>query len=45
MMKQMQSGKVIMKKIDDMIDDVLDEVMSKMMRMKKARMMLSLIHI
>ena len=39
MMKQMQSGKVTMKKIDDMIDDVLDEVMSKMVRMKKARMM------
>ena len=39
MMKQMQSGKVIMKKIDDMINDVLDEIMSKMARMKKARMM------
>ena len=39
MMKQMQSGKVIMKKIDDMINDVLDEVMSKATRMKKARMM------
>ena len=39
MMKQMQSGKVIMKKIDDMINDVLDEVMSKMVRMKRARMM------
>ena len=39
MMKQMQSGKVTMKKIDDMINDVLDEVMSKMVRMKKARMM------
>ena len=39
MMKQMQSGKVIMKKIDDMIDDVLDEIMSKSTRMKKARMM------
>ena len=35
----MQSGKVTMKKIDDMINDVLDEVMSKMVRMKKARMM------
>ena len=35
----MQSGKVIMKQIDDMINDVLDEVMSKMVRMKKARMM------
>ena len=35
----MQSGKVTMKKIDDMIDDVLDEVMSKATRMKKARMM------
>ena len=35
----MQSGKVIMKKIDDMINDVLDEVMSKATRMKKARMM------
>ena len=39
MMKQMQSGKVTMKKIDDMINDVLDEVMSKMVRMKRARMM------
>ena len=39
MMKQMQSGKVTMKKIDDMINDVLDEIMSKMVRMKKARMM------
>ena len=39
MMKQMQSGKVIMKKIDDMINNVLDEIMSKMVRMKKARMM------
>ena len=35
----MQSGKVIMKKIDDMINDVLDEIMSKATRMKKARMM------
>ena len=35
----MQSGKVIMKKIDDMINDVLDEVMSKATRMKKSRMM------
>ena len=35
----MQSGKVIMKQIDDMINDVLDEIMSKMVRMKKARMM------
>ena len=35
----MQSGKVIMKKIDDMIDDILDEVMSKSTRMKKSRMM------
>ncbi len=35
----MQSGKVIMKKIDDMINNVLDEVMSKATRMKKARMM------
>ena len=35
----MQSGKVTMKKIDDMINDVLDEVMSKMARMKRARMM------
>ena len=35
----MQSGKVTMKKIDDMINDVLDEIMSKMVRMKKARMM------
>ena len=35
----MQSGRVIMKKIDDMINDVLDEVMSKATRMKKARMM------
>ena len=39
MMKQMQSGKVTMKKIDDMINDVLDEVMSKATRMKKSRMM------
>ena len=39
MMKQMQSGKVTMKKIDDMINDVLDEVMSKMARMKRSRMM------
>ena len=39
MMKQMQSGKVIMKKIDDMINDVLDEIMSKATRMKKSRMM------
>ena len=35
----MQSGKVTMKKIDDMINDVLDEIMSKMARMKRARMM------
>ena len=35
----MQSGKVIMKKIDDMIDDVLDEIMSKAARMKRSRMM------
>ena len=35
----MQSGKVIMKKIDDMINDVLDEIMSKMARMKRSRMM------
>ena len=35
----MQSGRVIMKKIDDMINDVLDEIMSKATRMKKARMM------
>ena len=35
----MQSGKVTMKKIDDMINDVLDEIMSKMGRMKRARMM------
>ena len=35
----MQSGKVTMKKIDDMINDVLDEVMSKAVRMKKSRMM------
>ena len=35
----MQSGRVTMKKIDDMINDVLDEIMSKMVRMKKARMM------
>ena len=39
MMKQMQSGRVTMKKIDDMINDVLDEIMSKMVRMKKSRMM------
>ena len=39
MMKQMQSGKVTMKKIDDMINDVLDEIMSKATRMKKSRMM------
>ena len=39
MMKQMQSGKVTMKQIDDMINNVLDEIMSKMVRMKKARMM------
>ena len=39
MMKQMQSGRVTMKKIDDMINDVLDEIMSKMARMKRARMM------
>ena len=39
MMKQTQSGKVIMKKIDDMVNNVLDEIMSKMVRMKKARMM------
>ena len=39
MMKQMQSGKVTMKKIDDMIDDVLDEIMTKMARMKRSRMM------
>ena len=35
----MQSGKVTMKKIDDMVNDVLDEIMSKMVRMKKSRMM------
>ena len=35
----MQSGKVTMKKIDDMINDVLDEIMTKMARMKRARMM------
>ena len=35
----MQSGKVTMKKIDDMINDVLDEIMSKMARIKRARMM------
>ena len=35
----MQSGKVIMKKIDVMIDSVLDEIMSKSTRMKKTRMM------
>ena len=35
----MQSGRVTMKKIDDMIDDVLDEIMTKMARMKRARMM------
>ena len=35
----MQSGKVTMKKIDDMINDVLDEIMSKMARMKRSRMM------
>ena len=39
MMKQMQSGKVIMKQIDDMIDNILDEVMSKTARMKKSRLM------
>ena len=39
MMKQMQSGKGTMKKIDDMIDAVLDEVMSKSARMKKSRAM------
>ena len=39
MMKQMQSGRVTMKKIDDMINDVLDEIMTKMARMKRARMM------
>ena len=38
-MKQMQSGKGTMKKIDDMIDAVLDEVMSKSARMKKSRAM------
>ena len=38
-MKQMQSGKGTMKKIDDMIDAVLDEVMSKSARMKKSRVM------
>ena len=35
----MQSGRVTMKKIDDMINDVLDEIMTKMARMKRARMM------
>ena len=35
----MQSGKEIMKKIDDMIDVVLDEIMSKSARMKKSRAM------
>ena len=35
----MQSGKEIMKKIDDMIDAVLDEIMSKSARMKKSRVM------
>ena len=35
----MQSGKVTMKKIDDMINDVLDEIMSKTARMKKSRVM------
>ena len=35
----MQSGKGIMKKIDDMIDNILDEVMSKLTRMRKSRMM------
>ena len=37
----MQSGKVIMKKIDVMIDSVLDEIMSKSTRMKRSRMMKS----
>ena len=39
MMKQMQSGRVTMKKIDDMINDVLDEIMTNLARMKRARMM------
>ena len=38
-MKQIKSGKVTMKKIDDMVNDVLDEIMTKMARMKRARMM------
>ena len=38
-MKQIKSGRVTMKKIDDMINDVLDEIMTKMARMKRSRMM------
>ncbi len=37
MMKQMQSGKVIMKRTDDMLD--LNEVLSKAARMKMSRVM------